>query len=325
MEEDWMSSTLSEARKLVRRSKLFVPVNREKFVAKAWTRDADCIILDLEDAVAPADKASARKMVKDVIPLVNKGAAEIQVRINREFEAEDLDAIVIPGLTTVMIPKCESPQEIQGLDSMVSQLEKERGLPAGKIQFDLIIETARGIVNVETIAQASPRIVQINSGQGDLSIDMGFPRLLELNFEQYFYAENKILYAARAANVQACGLGAQTNVDFTSVSLGEQAMLKACRHASLMGYLGSIIIHPGWVKAVNEGYKPSPSELEMARKVKTALDAAYAKGEGSVTVDGRMYDVANMKHVNYIVERADLIARREAEKTAAVAAAGGIP
>ena len=325
MEEDWMSSTLSEARKLVRRSKLFVPVNREKFVAKAWTRDADCIILDLEDAVAPADKASARKMVKDVIPVVNKGGAEIQVRINREFEAEDLDAIVIPGLTTVMIPKSESAQEIQRLDSMVSQLEKERGLPVGKIQFDLIIETALGIVNVETIAQASPRIMQINSGQGDLSIDMGFPRLLELNFEQYFYAENRILYAARAANVQACGLGAQTNVDFTSVSMGEQAMLKACRHASLMGYLGSIIIHPGWVKAVNEGYTPSQSELEMARKIKTALDAAYAKGEGSVTVDGRMYDVANMKHVNYIVERADLIARREAEKAAAVAAAGGIP
>lgn len=325
MEEDWMSSTLSEARKLVRRSKLFVPVNREKFVAKAWTRDADCIILDLEDAVAPADKASARKMVKDVIPVVNKGGAEIQVRINREFEAEDLDAIVIPGLTTVMIPKSESAQEIQRLDSMVSQLEKERGLPVGKIQFDLIVETAMGIVNVETIAQASPRIMQINSGQGDLSIDMGFPRLLELNFEQYFYAENRILYAARAANVQACGLGAQTNVDFTSVSMGEQAMVKACRHASLMGYLGSIIIHPGWVKPVNEGYKPSQSELEMARKVKTALDEAYAQGEGSVTVDGRMYDVANMKHVNYIVERADLIARREAEKAAAVAAAGGIP
>jgi citrate lyase subunit beta/citryl-CoA lyase len=300
-------------------------VNREKFVAKAWTRDADCIILDLEDAVAPADKASARKMVKDVIPLVNKGGAEVQVRINREFEAEDLDAIVIPGLTTVMIPKSESAEEIQRVDSMVSQLEKERGLPVGKIQFDLIIETAVGIVNVENIAKASPRIMQINSGQGDLSIDMGFPRLLELNFEQYFYAENKILYAARAANVQACGLGAQTNVDFTSVSMGEQAMLKACRHASLMGYLGSIIIHPGWVKAVNEGFKPSPSELEMARKVKTALDAAYAKGEGSVTVEGRMYDVANMKHVNYIVERADLVAKREAEKAAAVAAAGGIP
>jgi len=319
-----MSSTTSEARKLVRRSKLFVPVNREKFIAKAWTRDADSIILDLEDAIAPADKASARKMVKDVIPVVNRGGAEIEVRINREFELEDLGAIVFPGLTAVMIPKCESVGEIQRLDTMVTQLEKERGLPEGEIQFDLLIETALGVVNAENIAQASPRIVQINIGQGDLSIDMGFPRFLELNFEQYFYAENKLLYAARAAKVQACGLGAQNNVDFTSVSMGEEAMFKACHHASLMGYQGAAIIHPGWCHAVNEGFKPSKADLDMARKVKAALDEAYAQRKGSVTVDGRMYDVANLKHVNYILERAEAIDRREAEKAAAVAAGGGI-
>jgi len=313
-----------EARKLVRRSKLFVPVNRERFVVKAWTRGADCIILDLEDAIAPADKDSARKMVKDVIPVVNKGGADIQVRINREFEPEDLDAIVIPGLASVMIPKCESAEEIVRIDDMISQLEKERSLPEGKTQLDLIIETAPGVVNMDSIARASPRIVQINIGQADLSVDMGFPRLLELNFEQYFYAENKLLYAARAANVQACGLGAQNNVDFTSVSMGQDAMLKACQHANLMGYMGAIIIHPGWVNAVNEGFKVSETDLNMARKVKAALDEAYAQGKGSVTVDGRMYDVANMKHVNYILERSDAIARREAEKAEAIAAAGGI-
>jgi len=313
----------NEALKLVRRSKLFVPVNREKFVAKAWTRGADCIILDLEDAIAPADKASARKMIKDVIPIVNRGGAEIQVRINRELEVEDLDAIVVPGLHIVMIPKCESAEEIQRLDQMVTQLEKERGLPEGKVQFDLIIETALGVVNVESIAKASPRIMQINLGQGDLSVDMAFPRVLELNFEQYFYAENKLLYAARAAKVQACGLGAQNNADFTSVSMGQEAMLQACRHAYLMGYRGAAIIHPGWCKAVNEGFKASKADLDMARKVKAALDEAYAQGEGSVTVDGRMYDVANMKHVDYILERAEAIARREAEKAAALEATGG--
>ncbi|MBI5966559.1 MAG: CoA ester lyase [Deltaproteobacteria bacterium] len=317
-----MPMAQSEADKLVRRSKLFVPVNREKFVAKAWTRGADCIILDLEDAIAPADKDSARKMVKEVIPIVSKGGAEIEVRINREFEAEDLEAVVVPGLHVVMIPKCESAEEIQRLDQMVTQLEKERDLSVGKIHFDLIIETALGVVNVESIAKASPRIVQINIGQGDLSVDMGFPRLLELNFDQYFYAESRLLYAARAARVQACGLGAQNNVDFTSVSMGEEAMLRACRQAYLMGYRGAAIIHPGWCKAVNEGFKPSQADLGIARKVKAALDEAYARGEGSVTVEGRMYDVANMKHVLYILERADAVARREAEKTAALSSAG---
>ena len=319
-----MERAKKDALRLVRRSKLFVPVNREKFIAKAWTRGADGIILDLEDAIAPADKSAARKMVKDVIPIVNKGGAEILVRINREFEAEDLDAIVIPGLACVMIPKCESAEEIQRIDRMVTQLERERGLPGGKIEFELIIETAAGVVHAESIVKASPRIMQVGIGQGDLSVNMGFPRFPELNFEQFFYAENRLLYAARAARVQACGLGAQNHVDFTSVSMGEEAMLKACRHACLMGYQGAAIIHPGWCQAVNEGFKPSQEELAMAKKVQAALDEAYRQGKGSVTVDGRMYDVANMKHVHYILERADAIARREAEKAAALAAAGGV-
>ena len=199
-----MRGTQTEALRLVRRSKLFVPVNREKFVAKAWTRGADCIILDIEDAVAPADKASARKMVNDVIPIVKKGGAEIGVRINRGFQEEDLDAAVVDGLTGVMIPKCELAEEIQRIDGLVTEFEKKRDLPEGKILFDLIVETAMGVVNVESIAKASPRIVQINLGQADLSVDMGFPRFFHLNFEQYFYPENRLLYAARAARVQAC-------------------------------------------------------------------------------------------------------------------------
>jgi citrate lyase subunit beta/citryl-CoA lyase len=304
--------------KLVRRSKLFVPVNRDKFVAKAWTREADCIILDLEDAIAPSDKASARKLVKDVIPIVNKGGADVQVRFNREYEEEDLGAIVIPGLDGVMIPKPESAEEIRRIDRLVTALEKERGLSPGKIYFDIIVETALGVENIEGIAKASPRTAHMNIGQGDLSVSMGFPRFIELNFEQYFYAENRLLYAARAAKVQAHSLGAQNGVDFTDISMGEEAMLKACRHAQWMGFMGASIIHPGWVNACNEGFKPPQKDLDMARKVKAALDEAYAKGEGSVTVDGRMYDVANMKHVNYILERAGAIARREAEKAAAL-------
>lgn len=241
---------------LVRRTKLYVPVNREKFVVKAWTRDADCIILDLEDSIAPNDKATARKMIKDVIPLVNKGGAEIQVRINRDFEEEDLDAAVIPGLTSLMITKCETTAEIEHLDDLVKQLEKERGLPEGRIQFDLVFETAKGIINVEHVATASPRIVSITTGQADLSVDLGFTRLKELNFEQYSYAENKVLYAAHAAKVQPHGIGAQNNVDFSSISMGPESMLKACRHAFWMGFMGTSVIHPGWIKAANEGFTP---------------------------------------------------------------------
>jgi len=305
----------------VRRTKLYVPANRERFVAKAWTRGADCIILDLEDAVAPADKASARKMVKDDIPVVSRGGAEIQVRINREFEQEDLDAVVLPGLTSLMIPKCESVADIRRLDRLVTELEKERGLPAGKIRFDLIFETARGILRMEDIAEASQRIVSITTGQEDLSVDLGFTRYPELNFDQYFYPETKLLYAARAAGVQAHGMGAQNNADYVSVSAGKEAMLKACRYAYRMGFMGTSVIHPAWVEAANEGFSPPPEEVALARRVKEALDEAYGRGEGSVSVDGKMYDVANMKYVNYLLIRAEAVERKDAEKAAALAAA----
>jgi citrate lyase subunit beta/citryl-CoA lyase len=314
-----MESGKFDLKTFVRRSKLYVPANREKFVTKAWTRGADCIILDLEDAVAPADKASARKMIREDIPIVRKGGAEVQVRINRDFEEEDLDAIVIAGLTSVMIPKCESGEEIRRIDRLVAQLEKERGLPAGEIQFDLIFETARGIIRMEEIAEASPRIVSMTTGQADLSVDLGFTRYPELNFDQYFYAENKLLYAARAAGVQAHGLGAQNNADFVNISAGREAMLKACRYAYNMGFMGASAIHPGWVDVANEGFSPPREEVSLARRVKEALNQAYDRGEGSVSVDGRMYDVANMKYVNYLLTRADAVEKRNA---AALAAAG---
>lgn len=309
---------------IVRRTKLYIPVNREKFVEKAWTRDADCIILDLEDSIAPNDKAAARKMVKDVIPIVNKGGAEIQVRINREFEEDDLDATVIPGLTGLMIPKCETVEGIEKIDKLVTQLEKNRGLPEGKIQFDLIFETAKGILHVEQIAMACPRIVSITTGQADLSVDLGFTRSKELNFEQYFYAENKVLYAAAAAKLQPHGMGAQNNVDFSGISIGNEAMLKACRHAFWLGYMGTSVIHPGWIRPANEGFTPAFEEVNQARRIKAVLEEAYADGRGSASLDGRMYDVANMKHVDYIVVRAVAIEKRKTEKSAALKAAGKI-
>jgi citrate lyase subunit beta / citryl-CoA lyase len=317
-----MPENTKTMRMIVRRSKLYVPVNREKFIAKAWTRGADCIILDLEDSVAPSDKASARKMVNDVLPVVQKGGAEVQVRINRDYEEADLDAVVMPGLNSLMIPKCETAEEVVRLDNLVTRLEKERGLSNGSIQFDLIFETAKGIINIDHVAGASPRIVSITSGQADLSVDLGFTRFKELNFDQYFYAENRVLYAACAAKVQPHGIGAQSNVDFTRLSMDPEAMLKACRHAFWMGFMGTSAIHPGWVKPANQGFSPPESEVALARKVKSALDEAYARGEGSVSVDGKMYDVANMKHVHYLLARAEAIEKRDTEKAAAVEAAG---
>jgi citrate lyase subunit beta/citryl-CoA lyase len=319
-----MSTPQSEARKLVRRSKMYVPVNREKFVTTAWTRGADCIIIDLEDSVAPADKDSARKLVKDAIPLVKKGGADVQIRINRGLEEKDLEECVRPEVACLMIPKCESAEEIQWIDDLVAQLEKDRGLSVGMIQFHLIVESALGLIHMVEIAMASPRNVQINIGHGDLSVNMGFNQFAELDYEQYQYAESKMLFAARAANIQATGLGAQKGVDFSNIASNPEEILRACRNAQAMGYFGTSCVHPAWVKPINEGFKPADNEVAWARKIKETLDDAYRQGKGSVKVDGRMYDVAHWKHANNILERSERIARFEAVKAAAIAARGGI-
>ncbi len=318
-----MISARDKILRYVRRSKLFVPVNREKFVAKAWTRGADCVILDLEDSIPPNEKTSARKLVKDVMPVVSRGGAEVSVRINRDFEDEDLDAILLPGLTSIMIPKCEGAGEIQAIDTKVTRLEKERGIAAGKIQFDLIIETAAGIVQMEAIAAASPRIMQVSVGPVDLARDMGYTRSPDLNYDQFSYTSSRLLFAARAAGVQASGMAPQSNVDFTSLSADPAVMLDACRRSFKLGYLGTSTIHPAWCGAINEGFKCPAADLEIARKMKAMLEEAYARGQGSVSFGGRMIDVANLKQVEDVLERAEAVARREAEKAAALAAAGG--
>jgi citrate lyase subunit beta/citryl-CoA lyase len=319
-----MLSEQDKILRLVRRSKLFVPVNREKFVAKAWTRGSDCIILDLEDSVPPSEKASARKMVKDVMPIVGQGGAEIEVRINREFEDEDLDAVVVPGLVSIMIPKCESGEEIQRIDDTVTRFEKERALPVGSIQFDLLIETAVGIVNMEGILTSSPRIVQSSIGGVDLARDMGYTPAPDLGYDQFSWAASKLRFTARASGVQASGLIPQSGASFTDTRADPEAILQACRRSFWVGYRGTAAIHPVWCEPINEGFKASSAELDMARRLKTALEDAYARGEGSVAVEGRMYDVANLEHVNNVLERAECVARREAEKAAAMTAAGGV-
>lgn len=319
-----MLSKRDKILRLVRRSKLFVPVNREKFIIKAWRRGADCIILDLEDAVPPSEKTAARKMVKDTLPIVSRGGAEIQVRINRGLEEEDLEAVIIPGLVSIMIPKCESAEEIQRIDGMVTDLEKERGIPLGSIQFDLLIETAVGVVHMETILNSCPRIVQCSIGGVDLARDMGFIPSRDLSYDQFSWAAGKLLFTARAAGVQASGLMPRGGAGLMNTSGDPKAIGEVCHQSFKMGYLGTPAIHPLWCEPINEGFKSTPAELDLAKRMKNTLEEAFARGEGSVSLDGRMIDVAHLEQVNNVLERAECVGRREAEKAAALNAAGGL-
>ena len=127
----------------VQRSLMSVPVNIPKFVDKAHLRGSDAIMLDLEDAVPPAEKERARTLIKDAIPLVARGGADVTVRINKDDEliSDDVDASVHPGLNGIVFPKVESSEDVHNLEQQVEKLEADRGIPKGQVQFQILIET----------------------------------------------------------------------------------------------------------------------------------------------------------------------------------------
>ena len=160
----------------VRRSALIFPVNVQRFVEKAYLRGADCIIMDLEDSVPENEKETARAQIIDSIPIVGKGGGDIAVRINHPIQTakKDLEAAIWPGLTCVMLPKVESPEEVQERDEIIEELEIKRGMKPGSVQIAVAVETAIGVIKAYEIASASPRIVSIGVGADDLTREMGF-------------------------------------------------------------------------------------------------------------------------------------------------------
>ncbi len=171
---------------LIRRSTITFPINVRRFVDKAWTRNADCFTMDLEDSVPLAEKANATKLVKEYIPIVGKGGADIFVRINAggkgrfhitapfEMTRKDLEASVWPGLTGIAIPKLSVAQEVRDVDEIITTLEKRRGMQPGTVEIRCGLETASSILNAHEIATSSPRIKVFGGGASiDLLTDMG--------------------------------------------------------------------------------------------------------------------------------------------------------
>src|SRR4030042_3274432 len=161
--------------RMIRRSTLILPVNIPRFVEKAYQRGADAILLDLEDAVPPAEKENARKLIKDSISLAARGGAEVGVRINKDpaWLPLDVEASVYPGLDGITLPKTESAEEVRNLEKMVEDLERKRGIQPGHIEFSILIETPRGLLNATEIATASPRIESMSIGPEDYCLELG--------------------------------------------------------------------------------------------------------------------------------------------------------
>ncbi len=285
------------------RSILYVPGNVPKFIDKAHERGADCVLVDLEDSVQPAQKPEARAMLPETMKKVARGGADVAVRINRPMRlaVQDIEAAVRPGLSALFITKTESVQHLRLLDEVVTELEKERGLPVGGIGFGAMIEHPRALVHIHDIAEHGPRLISMMLGGEDFALETGSvpgDETLEL-------PKRLVAFAAQAHGVNMFGI-LGTVADYSD----PDAYKKSAERARRFGFSGGTCIHPGLVAALNEAFTPKPEEVAYAKKLIEADKQAQAEGRGSFSVDGKMIDIPVIDRARKLLARHEAIEKR---------------
>ncbi|CAN5662530.1 CoA ester lyase [soil metagenome] len=285
------------------RSILYVPGNVPKFIDKAHERGADCVLVDLEDSVQPAQKPEARAMLAETMSKVARGGADVAVRINRPMRmaVADIEAAVRPGLSALFVTKTESVQHLRLLDEMVTELEKERGLPIGGIGFGVMIEHPRALPHVDDIAEHGPRVISMMLGGEDFALETGSvpsDETLEL-------PKRLVAFAAQAHGVPMIGI-LGTVADYSD----PEAYRRSAERARRFGFSGGTCIHPGLVTALNEAFTPKAEEVTYALKLIEADKKAAAEGRGSFTVDGKMIDIPVIDRARKLLARHEAIERR---------------
>lgn len=263
------------------RSLLYVPGNQPRFLAKAQSRGADALILDLEDSVPFAQKQSARACVVDHWASLRNGPADLFVRINGDLleAALDLDAIVHPGLRGIYVAKAKGKSMLSWLSDAISRLETERGVRPGSVGIVPLLEDPHAVENAFEIAR-SPRVVALSLGSEDYATACQ----MEPTPDALSFARQRLVAAARAAGVAPIGL-------LDSVArLKFDDILDLARRSRAFGFAGATAIHPDAVQALNTGFAPSDAEVHWANEVLRTLTLASQSGRGAARLGDRMVD-----------------------------------
>ncbi|PKP68953.1 MAG: CoA ester lyase [Alphaproteobacteria bacterium HGW-Alphaproteobacteria-4] len=282
---------------------------------------ADVINLDLEDSVAPSDKATARANIIAASHGVNWGTKHLSVRINgldTPYWYRDVVDLMEQGserIDQIMIPKVGCAADVYAVDALVTAIEAAKGRTK-RISLEVIIESAAGIAHVEQIAASSPRLQAMSLGAADFAASMGMATTgIGGTQENYYMLREGAKYWpdpwhwAQAAIVAACRTHGVLPVDgpFGDFSDDEGFRAQARRSATL-GMVGKWAIHPKQVALCNEVFTPSAAAVAEAREILAAMEAAKARGEGATVYKGRLVDIASIKQAEGIVRQADLTA-----------------
>jgi citrate lyase subunit beta/citryl-CoA lyase len=300
---------------------LFVPASRPDMVEKAARSAADAICLDLEDAVVPEEKPSARAKTALALTTLDFSHRLRIFRINAldtPFAYRDLIEVVEAAgahIDLVMLPKVSSPADIAFVDTMLTQIESAHNLPH-RIGIEAQIETASGFLNIREIAAASPRLEALIFGMGDYAASMHMPLAgIGVSDEHDAIYPGHRWHAPMHAIVAAARANGLRCLDGPYAAFKDHAGLEhACRIAHAVGFDGKQCIHPAQLDIVNIAFTPPPGEVARAQQILDAYEQGRAQGQGVVTVDGRMVDAANLRMASFVLEQHNLINRISGEK-----------
>ena len=283
---------------------MFAPGNHPRRVEKALTLDADAVILDLEDAVATAEKPATRATIAAVLTRPRTGLLYVRVNAaDTEFCCSDLVEVVRPALDGIILPKVESPATLTTIDWVLLQLEREFGLGERSIDLIPIIETARGLTHLDAILATGTRVKRVAFGAGDFTLDVNMQ--WKRDEAELAYARAKIVTASRAAGLEA-------PLDTVWVDLQDSEGLEASARAALAyGFQGKMCIHPNQVTVVNRVFTPSEDEVAFAERVVAAFAKAEAEGVASIQLDGKFIDYPIVYRAQRLLEKTAAIRARE--------------
>jgi citrate lyase beta subunit len=285
------------------RSMLFVPATRWNMIEKASQSEADAICLDLEDSVAPNEKQAARQQAIRAFGELDFGQRTRMLRINAldtPFAYRDLIEVVEAAgsqLDVIMLPKANQAADVQFVDTLLSQIELACGFTTGRIGIEAQIETARGCLNVATIAAASSRLEALIYGPGDFAASMHMPlaSIGEADQHDALYPGHRWHYVMQSIIVAARAYGLRCmDGPFAGIRDAE-GFAKSCQIARSLGFDGKQCIHPTQLAMVNQAFAPSEAEITWAREVVATYEAALQRGEGAIRIGERMIDAASIR------------------------------
>ena len=289
----------------IHRSYLFCPGNHARKVEKVFDAGADAVILDLEDAVAIAEKPATRALVVDALKRPRNCAGYVRINAyDTEFCYGDICEVVGPWLDGIVLPMLESVDDLRSVDWLLENLERDRDLPVGGIDVLPIIETARGQDAVRDIARADTRLRRLSFGAGDYTKDLGM---------EWSHDEAELM-AVRSEMVMASRLGdLEAPIDSVYIHIrDDEGMRNSTERVRGLGFQGKLCIHPGQVPIANDVFTPSEKEVAFARKVIDAFATAEAEGSASIQVDGYFVDYPIVDKARRVIDIADAIAREDA-------------